>query len=69
MSEAQGDRDDALAGRRMNVLVVDVGGSTSRCWSLAKNPRRAIDSGPAMTADQMVAGVKEAAGDGNTTWC
>jgi glucose-6-phosphate isomerase len=46
----------------MNVLVVDVGGSNVKILATGQNEPRKFPSGPTLTADQMVAGVKELAG-------
>ncbi len=45
----------------MKVLVVDVGGSHVKILATGQETPRRFDSGPTMTAEQMVAGVKEAA--------
>jgi len=47
----------------MNVLVVDVGGTHVKILASGQKERREFPSGPAMTAEQMVHGVKESAGD------
>jgi predicted NBD/HSP70 family sugar kinase len=47
----------------MNVLVVDVGGSNIKILATGKNEPRKFSSGPKMTAERMVSGVKELAGD------
>jgi polyphosphate glucokinase len=47
----------------MNVLVVDVGGTHVKILASGQKERREFPSGPAMTADEMVRGVKELAGD------
>jgi polyphosphate glucokinase len=47
----------------MNVLVVDVGGTHVKLLATGQTESRKFVSGPTLTADQMVAGVKEAAGD------
>ncbi len=47
----------------MNVLVIDVGGTNVKILATGQEEPRKIPSGPAMTADQMVANVKESAGD------
>jgi polyphosphate glucokinase len=47
----------------MNVLVVDVGGTHVKILASGQKERREFPSGPAMTAEQMVRGVKELAGD------
>ena len=45
----------------MNVLVVDVGGTHVKILATGQENRREFDSGPTMTPDEMVAGVKKAA--------
>jgi polyphosphate glucokinase len=47
----------------MNVLVVDVGGTNVKILATGQKERRRFPSGPALTAEQMVRGVKELAGD------
>jgi polyphosphate glucokinase len=47
----------------MNVLVVDVGGTHVKILASGQEERREFPSGPALTAEQMVRGVKELAGD------
>jgi predicted NBD/HSP70 family sugar kinase len=47
----------------MNVLVVDVGGTNVKILATGHEEPRKIPSGPTMTPEQMVATVKEAAGD------
>src|SRR6516225_4859666 len=47
----------------MNVLVVDVGGTHVKILGTGQEEHRAFPSGPALTAEQMVRGVKELAGD------
>ena len=47
----------------MNVLVVDVGGTHVKILATGQEERRELPSGPALTAEQMVRGVKELAGD------
>jgi polyphosphate glucokinase len=47
----------------MNVLVVDVGGTHVKILASGQEERREFPSGLAMTAEQMVRGVKELAGD------
>ena len=47
----------------MNVLVVDVGGTHVKILATGQEERRRFCSGPALTAEQMVRGVKELAGD------
>ena len=47
----------------MNVLVVDVGGTHVKLLATGQSERREFVSGPTLTAEQMVAGVKELAQD------
>ena len=47
----------------MNVLVVDVGGTHVKILASGQEERREFPSGPALTAEQIVRGVKELAGD------
>ena len=47
----------------MNVLVVDVGGTNVKILATGQKERRRFPSGPTLTAEQMVRGVKELAGD------
>jgi polyphosphate glucokinase len=47
----------------MNVLVVDVGGTHVKILATGQKQSREFLSGPALTAKQMVAGVKKLAGD------
>lgn len=47
----------------MKVLVVDVGGTHVKILATGQTESRKFDSGPALTAEQMVAGVKELAKD------
>jgi polyphosphate glucokinase len=47
----------------MNVLVVDVGGTNVKFLATGYEEPRRFPSGPALTAEQMVAKVKEIAGD------
>jgi polyphosphate glucokinase len=47
----------------MNVLVVDVGGTHVKLLATGQNEPRKFVSGPTLISDQMVAGVKELAGD------
>jgi polyphosphate glucokinase len=47
----------------MNVLVVDVGGTHVKILASGQEERREFASGPALTAEQMVGGVKKLAGD------
>src|SRR6516162_2766813 len=47
----------------MNVLVVDVGGTHVKILATGQEERREFPSGTTLTAEQMVRGVKEVAGD------
>jgi predicted NBD/HSP70 family sugar kinase len=47
----------------MNILVVDIGGSGVKILATGQSERRRFPSGPAMTPQQMVTGVKELAAD------
>ena len=47
----------------MNVLVVDVGGTTVKILATGQDEPRRFPSGPTLTAEQMVVGVKKLAGD------
>ena len=47
----------------MNVLVVDVGGTNVKVLATGQKEPRKFPSGPKMTPKQMVAGVKQIAGD------
>jgi polyphosphate glucokinase len=47
----------------MNVLVVDVGGSSVKIRATGQDELRKFPSGPTLTAKRMVAGVKKFAGD------
>jgi polyphosphate glucokinase len=47
----------------MNILVIDVGGAHVKILATGETEKRKIDSGPTMTARQMVSGVKTLAGD------
>jgi glucose-6-phosphate isomerase len=47
----------------MNVLVVDVGGTSVKILATGQDEPRRFPSGPTLTAEQMVAGVKELAGE------
>ena len=50
-------------GRFMNVLVIDVGGTHVKILSSGQTEKREFDSGPKMTAQEMVSGVRRLAGD------
>src|SRR5262245_60426067 len=47
----------------MNVLVIDVGGTHVKLLATGQQEPRKFDSGPALTAERMVRGVKELAKD------
>ena len=47
----------------MNVLVIDVGGTHVKILASGRTDKREFDSGPKMTAQQMVSGVRKLAGD------
>jgi polyphosphate glucokinase len=47
----------------MKVLAVDVGGTHVKILATGQSERRRFDSGPKLTAEQMVTRVKELAGD------
>lgn len=47
----------------MKVLVVDIGGTSVKVLATGQEPRRRFSSGPDMTPQQMVAGVKQLTGD------
>jgi polyphosphate glucokinase len=47
----------------MNVLVIDVGGTHVKILATGEEERREFPSGPALTAEQMVRGVKDLSGD------
>ena len=47
----------------MNILVVDVGGTHVKILATGHEERREFPSGPALSAEQMVNGVKTLAGD------
>jgi polyphosphate glucokinase len=49
----------------MNVLVVDVGGHSVKILATGQDQAKEFPSGPTLTAEQMVAGVKKLAGDWN----
>src|SRR5215471_4052462 len=50
-------------GVTMNVLVVDVGGTNIKILATGQDEPRRFPSGPTLTAEQMVVGVKKLAGD------
>src|SRR5438105_6277431 len=47
----------------MNVLVIDVGGTHVKILATGQETHRAFDSGPTLTPDAMVAGVKQQTAD------
>lgn len=47
----------------MNVLTVDIGGTNVKLLASGESEPRKFRSGPAMTPEQMVSGIKEAADD------
>ena len=47
----------------MRVLVVDVGGTHVKVLASGQDAPRQFSSGPTLTADQMVAGVKSVAAE------
>ena len=53
----------AMRGKRRRVLVIDVGGTNVKVLATGKRKRRKIESGPTMTARQMVAAVKKLTAD------
>jgi polyphosphate glucokinase len=57
-------RPDATIMRRsMDILVIDVGGTHVKILATGQTEKREFDSGPKMTAQQMVSGVRKLAGD------
>src|SRR5215831_17746432 len=52
-----------MRGCTMNVLVVDVGGTNVKILATGQDEPRKFPSGPKLTPEQMVAGVKELAGE------
>ena len=56
-------RGATTMGRSMDVLVIDVGGTHVKILATGQNEKREFDSGPKMTAQQMVAGVRKLARD------
>jgi polyphosphate glucokinase len=56
-------RGETTMGRSMDVLVIDVGGTHVKILATGQTEKREFDSGPKMTAQQMVAGVRKLAGD------
>ena len=53
----------------MNVLVVDVGGTHVKILATGQPEPREFPSGPTLTPQQMVAGVRSSPADGRTTRC
>src|SRR5262249_49421936 len=49
----------------MKALVVDVGGHSVKILATGRDQPRHLPSGPTLTAEEMVAGVKKLAGDWN----
>src|SRR4051812_32763140 len=49
--------------RRMNILVVDVGGTHVKLLATGKTVKRQVDSGPRLTPGRMVAAVKTLVAD------
>jgi predicted NBD/HSP70 family sugar kinase len=47
----------------MNILVIDIGGTGVKILASGQSERRRLPSGPTMTPQQMVTGVKELAAD------
>jgi hypothetical protein len=47
----------------MNVLVIDIGGTYVKILATGQKERRRFESGPNMTPQLMVAGVKKLAAD------
>jgi polyphosphate glucokinase len=58
---ARDDQQDDSEGS-MNVLVIDVGGTHVKILATGQNDKREFASGPKMTAEQMVSGVRQLAG-------
>src|SRR5215468_10553179 len=54
---------ETRGGCIMHVLVVDVGGTHVKILATGQNAAREFPSGPTLTAEQMVAGVKKLAAD------
>src|SRR5215475_2770727 len=52
-----------MRGCTMNVLVVDVGGTNVKILATGHDEPRKFPSGPKLTPEQMVSGVKELAGE------
>jgi hypothetical protein len=47
----------------MDILVIDIGGSSVKLWHTCHEEHRKFDSGKNLTPDKMVEGVKETIGD------
>lgn len=47
----------------MQILTIDIGGTSVKILASGETERRRFDSGPSMTPEQMVAGVKKLAAD------
>jgi polyphosphate glucokinase len=47
----------------MNVLVVDIGGNSVKILATGQNERRKFPSGPKLTPEKMISGIKELARD------
>src|SRR6516164_848345 len=60
-SAAHHDRRDGNEAIPMNVLVIDVGGTHVKILASGQNDKREFISGPQMTAQQMVSGVRRLA--------
>ena len=54
---------ETRGGFIMHVLVVDVGGTHVKVLATGQNAARELPSGPTLTAEQMVAGVKKLTAD------
>src|SRR5262245_3378266 len=52
-----------MRGGTMNVLVVDVGGTTVKVLATGQDEPRKFPSGPKLMPEQMVSGVKELTGE------
>ncbi len=52
-----------MGGKLMNVLVIDVGGTNVKILATGQTEPRRFLSGPTLTPEQMVAGVKKLAAD------
>jgi polyphosphate glucokinase len=56
-------KEDLLRRLFMNVLVVDVGGTNVKILVTGQDAPRKFPSGPALTPEKMVSGIKELAGE------